>query len=65
MSTTYGKVRLYLDDKYRKLGFELTEDEDFLYLSRPGQTVPWVYSAHGTSMERIRKEIDMILDKEK
>ncbi len=65
MPNIYGKIALYLDEKYRKLGFILTEDEDFLYLSRPGQAVPWVYSAHGTSMDRIRRDIDLILDKEK
>ncbi len=61
----YGKMVLYLDEKYRKLGFSLTQDEHFIYLSRTGHAVPWVYSAHGTSMDRIRKEIDDILAKGK
>ncbi len=61
----YGKMALYLDEKYRKIGFSLTQDEHFIYLSRTGIAVPWVYSAHGTSMERIYKEIDDIISKGK
>lgn len=65
MPKVFGDVTKLLAKKYQKQGFTLTEDEDFLYLSRPGQTVPWVYSTHGASIERIHKEIDLILAKEK
>lgn len=65
MPTMNGNITALLGQKYRDLGFVLTEDEDFVYLSRPGQKVPWVYSSHGVSIERIHKELEMMLAKEK
>lgn len=65
MTKMIGDVSNLLARKYRKMGFTLTEDEDFLYLSRPGQEIPYVYSTHGATIERIHKEIDGLLLKEK
>lgn len=65
MSKIFGHITQLLAKKYIDLGFTLTEDEDFLYLSRTGQKIPWVYSSHGASIERIHKEIEQFLTAEK
>ncbi len=59
MPTIHGNISALLGQKYRELGFTAWEDEDFVYVLRPGQTVPWVYSSHGVTIDRIHKEIEM------
>jgi hypothetical protein len=65
MAKVSGNITALLGQKYRDLGFVLTEDEDFVYLSPPGKGDPWVYSSHGVSIDRIHKEIEMMLAGEK
>jgi len=57
MAHLYGNITALLKPEYAVQGYRLTEDEDFVYLWKPGNTVPVVFSSHGVTMESIEAKI--------
>jgi hypothetical protein len=58
--TMLGILTRMLSKKYIEAGYRLTEDEDFLYLYVPDVTKPYVFSAHGATLESVEAKIETI-----
>ena len=52
-----GNVTALLKPEYIKQGYKLSEDEDFVYLSIPGEVVAVVFNAHTTTIEKVEEVI--------
>ncbi len=59
-----GWLTNLLGQKYRDLGYQLTEDEDFLYLHIPGKQAPVVYSNRAITIKDVHDYIDRQRDLE-
>jgi hypothetical protein len=54
--TIKGSLTAMLPDKYQTLGYQLSEDEDFVYLLTPDKKSV-VFSSHGVVMSKIEEVI--------
>ena len=52
-----GNVTALLKPEYIKQGYKLSEDEDFVYLSIPGEVVAVVFNARTTTIEKVEEVI--------
>ena len=59
--TVFGWLTELLSPERIAQGYRLTEDEDFVYLWRPGINEPQVFSSHGATMENIEAHITATL----